>query len=286
MSTDEDAAVRRSALREFFAPANVHQAVWGLIVAGVAFGAGFCSDQIRSIGKPAPSTPLKASDTLMVRVTGGSAARDSVMAVRLDSIAAQLGRVLTGVRNDSVASVRPGARPSTTAHVLDSALADINRLLGSTPTGTILLDSAEAANMRLNQVKRPRFKYPGSVSAYQQGRLITVAHIECPPLRINRGALVLTRIVVRPELDSLSPLVLSIHRRTSPNAVDLLFTEQFELRPGENLIGFRANVPEGRYELELLAYSLRNVGRAPPLEYRQLCPLEVHVPPATGSPTR
>ena len=106
-------------------------------------------------------------------------------------------------------------------------------------------------NIVTNSIQTPQYMLPANVEGYTPVPFIGVTDSNCPKRKLHKDEPLTLQFKVIDDslLKRITPLYFDILRKTSKTSVTEVFSQQFEIKDGLNIIHTLVNIPVGNYEL-------------------------------------
>lgn len=222
----------------FLSRANVHRALWTLLIALVSFGGGLLYRQYHGKEKVVVATPEDGAKPLVVRVERLPGDPESKSQARIEEL---------------MAEVRSLKRPESK------------------------LDVRRTRSSSFNSPFIPSFELPASVKGYKHAKLAGFGEASCPPKGMARGDAVLIQLFLEAgiNVNELSPVFVRIDRPKDKENNEEVLEQQFVLVTGLNSFRISHELPLGEYKLLVGFYARAELSREYPNFYSIECPLLV-----------
>jgi hypothetical protein len=120
-------------------------------------------------------------------------------------------------------------------------------------------DDKEAERIVPNQIQSPKYILPENVEGYSPVAFIGVTDSNCPKtvLKKNEPMIVQFKLLDKSILSRTTPIFFDIVKTTSETSVLEVFSQQFEIKNGLNIIYALIDLPVGEYQMSY-GFFLRN----------------------------
>ena len=267
-------------MSSFFSKANLHSAIWALVVGLI----GFCAALVwKSYSGP---------DEVKI-INSNTAKKDTTYTiVQFQPLEMRDNNKV--YNNTNVSKSKNIKRHADDKQIFQSSAAIVDSLIKATisrdkdlkisteiraiPPTTPVEDniSINSTNI-IAPFNRPKFTLPTIVTGYTSGELNSYTNISISKEYYTKSdeAEIFISIFNADVLNKITPLFISVLKQTSPNNYNLMWSEQYRITDTKSKIRFSCNFPKDTYEIEIGFYFREGLNTKFPTFYHKKFPFTI-----------